>query len=126
MVKIPRPVRQLNQSIAHSKELLTRLSKGQEYIEQAYKDKSVARVFEAAILFNKLAKELNDELERALFMHECASTGRTVLLNRKGKSINVEHYIEGEAEPVDLWTLDSIQKLRETFGEEAIVEVEFE
>lgn len=125
MVKIPKAVDELNESIARSKHMLARLAKGQEIIEKAYADKSIARIFEAAILFNKIAMDLNEELEHGLFMHECAATGRTVLINRKGKPVNIDDFVSGEDVPVDLWTLKSMNALKDTFGENAIVDVEF-
>lgn len=125
MLEIPKSVREMQQSLEKSKQLMARLLKGQEIIEQSYKDKSIARIFEATSLFNKVAKELNDELEHALFMHECTSTGKTVLINRNGRPINVDDYVRGEQIPVDLWTLKSMKALSEVFGEENIVDVEF-
>lgn len=126
MIKLPKPLEELNTSIARSKDLLARLGNGQEYIQKAHADKSIAKIFEAAILYNKLAQELNEELEHALFMHETITTGKTVLLNRKGKPINIDDYIKGETQPVDAWTLQSVQKMEEVFGKDAIVDVEFE
>lgn len=126
MIKIPRSLEEYQKSMAISKKLLERMIKGQEFLEKAYEDKSFARVFEAAKLYGELAFKLNEELENALFMHECATTGQTVMMSRKGKLLNIDKYIQGEAEEVDLWTIKSMKLLKETFGEDAIVDVEFE
>ena len=125
MIQIPKPLEEMNLSLVKSKQTLTRLMKGQSVIKQAFDEKSLTKAFEGVLLFNKLAMELNDELERALFMHECLTTGKTILINREGRPINVENLVEGESEPIDLWTLNSIKIMKETFGEDAIIDVNF-
>lgn len=125
MVEIPRSLNEMLTSIAKSKELLTRLEKGASIIEEAYQEKSLARAFEATRLYNELAAELLGELEHSLFMNECLTTGKTVLINRKGRPINIDDYVKGEAIPVNLFALKSMQQLKEVFGEENMVDVEF-
>lgn len=123
-ITIPRTVFEMGESLKRAKQIMARLEKGEQFIDAAIKNRSVAKAGEAVALYGRLAKELNDELEGALFMHETISTGRTTVINRKGKPITTTPFRPSEERVVDLFTLNSMRQLKEVFGEEHIVEFE--
>lgn len=126
MLKIPRALFELEATLARSKELMIRLDKGEDYLAQAIKNGSLNQASDAVILFNKLAKRLNNELEDALFYHEMLTTGRTTVVDRKGRAVNTLTFNPNEERMVDLFTLRTIKQLKEVFGEDALVEFEVE
>jgi hypothetical protein len=126
MVKIPKPIDEMQTTLTEGKKLIARLDKGQKIIQESIQTGSVNRAFEAIRLYNKLAIQLNDNLENALFIHEQIATGRSTVINRGGYPVNASTYRNDQYMMVDLWTLNSLKQLRDFFGEEYVEFVEFE
>lgn len=124
MVKIQKPVVEMSEALKKSKALIQRLDVGQTIIQESMKNGSMQKGYEAIRLFNVLAKDLNDTLENALFIHEQLSTGKTTIINRQGYPVNACESRNDQYVMVDKWTLDSLRALRDFFGEEYIQDLE--
>ena len=123
-VQVPKGVIEMRNELQSAKDLLRRLEKGQKFIDSQIKSGSIVKAYEGVELFNELAKQLNNKLEDALFMHELIVTGRTVAINRHGKAVTSSQFEANEMTEVDLFSLESIKKLREIFGDDVIIGVE--
>lgn len=119
-MEIPKGVVQMRNELHEVKELLRRLDKGQKFIEDSIKSGSIVKAHQGVELFNKLANRLNDKLEDAIFMHELLATGRTVVVNRHGKAVIGSNFEADEMVEIDLFTIESIKKIKEIFGEEVL------
>lgn len=124
MYKVPRAVFEMEESLMKSRALLHRLEKGQNMLQSAVQGREISKAVELAKLFNEVALEVNNLLENAQFMHETLTTGKTTVLNRKGKPVTTMQFNPNEHQVVDLWTLKSVQRLKEVFGEENIKDFE--
>lgn len=124
MVKIPKAVKENQERIIKSREILTRMNKGEKIIKKSYEEKSIALSFEAIRLYGTLARELFALLEQALMFSEYSATGRTIMITREGKAINIAPQAEGEVE-IDPWSLLTMEKLRAVFGDEVENMIEF-
>lgn len=122
-VDIPRVLQEMRVELQKSKALMGRLDKGQKVIAECARNQSITKAHEAILLFNRLSRELNDSLERAAFMHEILTTGRTTLISREGKPVNPLSYPADETVAVDLFALESIKKIREVFGDDFPFEI---
>ena len=123
-MKIPVAAEEERKRIAESRELLTRLHKGEQIIAKAYNEKSVALAFEAIRLYGTISKKLFTLLEESLMLNEYLSSGRTIMVKRTGQAINIGTWCEGEME-IDPWTLQSLNMLKNVFGDDFNNFIEF-
>lgn len=124
LYKVPRAVFEMEESLMKSRALLQRLEKGEKLLKQAVEGREISKAVELTRLFNEVALEVNDLLENAHFMHETLTTGKTTVLNRQGRPATTIKFSPHEHRIVDLWTLQSVKRLKEVFGEENIVDFE--
>lgn len=119
-IKIKKPQRDMENHLFESKELLRRLANGDQYISSAMKKGNIIDASKGVRLFLKYAREMQDHLEQALFIHEMLTAERTVLVTKDGKPVKAEEVLEGidEYEVLTPFTLTSIEKMKEVFGED--------
>lgn len=124
MMKAKQAHEENRKRLIEMKDLLTRLHKGQGIIEAAYKERSVALAFDAIKLYGLYSSKLLRLLEESTMLNEYLMTGQTVLVNRKGKAINISSVADGDIE-IDPETLLTMRSLKEVFGEDFREFVEF-
>lgn len=117
-VEIPRTVVQMREELGKAKTLIQRMNKGQHIINVNIQNGSILKAQEAMTLYARLAFDLNNHLENALFMHEAITTGRTTVVNRYGRAVNSINYPVDQTIEVDLFLLESIKLIRDVFGNE--------
>jgi excinuclease UvrABC nuclease subunit len=111
--------------IGEVKELLSRLLKGQAFIEKAAKEGSVVKSLEAVQLYNKISKEVFEKLELCQFYHEFLCMDKTVVINRRGRAINLDPLISQREVEISPYHLRSMEVLKDVFGENFEEMVEF-
>lgn len=112
--------------LSKAKALLARMKNGQEFIDKSMRGANIIEASKGVRLYNKYAEEAFHHLERALFIHEFLTTGAGVVISRDGKAVKVEDIVDDKdgIRMVDPWTLRSVEKLKEVFGEDFITFVD--
>ena len=126
-IKKPIVLDQLSDNTVELKKLLTRLNKGVGYIDRTLGNGNVVDSAKAARLFRDIAEETTKLIEDSLFIHEFLTTGATVLVTRQGKPVKAESVIGDNLHDytfVNAFTVSSVEKLKEVFGEDYIKFIE--
>lgn len=124
-MKVPPGVKEYEESIVESKDLLNRLKKGSRMIKAALKDKNIADARKMIDLWVQYSDQMVDHLELATVIHQHYMTGNSVVLTN-GRLSKVEDIMDMDPEAVEFWELYSVMKMHEIFGDDYknFVEVE--
>lgn len=124
-MKVPPGVKEYEESIVESKDLLNRLKKGSRMIKAALKDKNIADTRKMMDLWVQYSDQMVDHLELATVIHQHYMTGNSVVLTN-GRLSKVEDIMDMDPEAVEFWELYSVMKMHEIFGDDYknFVEVE--
>jgi len=124
-MKVPPGVKEYEESIVESKDLLNRLKKGSRMIKAAMKKKKTADARQMMDLWVQYSDKMVDYLELATVIHQHYMTGNSVVLTN-GKLSKVEDIMAMDPEDVEFWELYSVMKMHELFGDDYknFVEVE--
>ncbi|MED4068706.1 hypothetical protein [Priestia megaterium] len=124
-MRVPPGVKEYEESIVESKDLLNRLKKGSRMIKGAMKDKKMADARKMMDLWVQYSDQMVDFLELATVIHQHYMTGNSVVLTN-GKLSKVEDIMDMDPEGVEFWELYSVMKMHEIFGDDYknFVEVE--
>lgn len=105
--------------------LLSRMMKGQKIITEAGKSGSVATALQGIELYNHLSQEAFERLELCLFYHEYLAMGKTIVIKRTGKAINMDDKVSQKEIEVSPFHLKSLLALKEVLGDNFMDMVEF-
>lgn len=124
-MKVPPGVKEYEESIVESKDLLNRLKKGSRMIKAAMRDSKMVDARKMMELWVQYSDQMVDYLELATVIHQHYMTGNSVVLTN-GKLSKVEDIMDMDPEDVEFWELYSVMKMHELFGDDykKFVEVE--
>lgn len=123
-VLIPRELVLQQDRIKDTKALISRLEKGTKLIEEAVRTGDADKLPLYGKTFLEVAALVKESLEVLTFYQEYLATGKTILIRRTGRPEAME--TTDELVEVDAFTLASLIRLGELFGESAIELVDVE
>ena len=115
------------QKVLKAKDLINRMNKGKQIIEDKLKKNEVNSALKAIRLYFEISSELFNILEECTLLHEHYSFGKKILLKRSGDAVNVKEMFAAAGDKVEVspWELESLQILEKVFGEGIKELVEF-
>ncbi|PGQ88221.1 hypothetical protein [Priestia megaterium] len=117
-MKVPAGVKEYQDSIMESKDLLQRLKKGSRMLTKAIKNDEIGEARKMISLWAKYAERLMDHMELATIIHQQYMTENSVVLTSNGGLKKVEDIMDMDPPEIDFWELHSILKMYELFGDD--------
>lgn len=117
-MKVPPGTAEYENSVRAAKKLLNRLKKGSSMLEEAVEKGETVNAKKIIELWEVISKELFTHLEIATLIHQQYITGNSVVVKSDGSLRKVEQIMDMNPSDVEGWTLLTIEKLQEIFGQD--------
>lgn len=117
-MKVPPGLKEYEESVRTAKNLLNRLKKGSAMLEESARTGETVMTRKIIKTWAVVSAELFTHLELATIIHQQYLTGNSVVIRSNGTFEKVEDIMDMEPEEMDAWSLLTIQKLYEVFGDD--------
>lgn len=117
-MKVPPGVKEYEESIRKAKSELNRLKKGSSMLQTAISNREMVNAWKIIRTWQMVSESLFTQLELATIIHQQYLTGNSVVVKSNGRLEKVENIMDMNPSEIDPWTLLTIQKMHEIFGEE--------
>lgn len=117
-MKVPPGVKEYEESLRKAKSELNRLKKGSSMLQTAISNREMVNAWKIIRTWQMVSESLFTQLELATIIHQQYLTGNSVVVKSNGRLEKVENIMDMNPSEIDPWTLLTIQKMHEIFGEE--------